>query len=399
MNIGSIKINDFLYYVGVNDRLTPRFENIWPLENGVSYNSYFIVGEKNIVLDLVKSTKYDNFMENVRNTSNRDNIDYLIINHMEPDHSSSLKLFLKNYPNIKVIGNKKTNNFIKEMYKIDLKDNFIEVKDGEELTLGDKTFTFFMTPMVHWPESMMTYEHSKHILFSQDAFGGYNTLNGGIFDDEINWDFHEYETRRYYSNIVGKFSSQVQKALKKLKDLKIQMICPVHGVVWRKNPEIIINAYNDYSSYKTEPGCIIAYGSMYGNTERMADFLGRALSEQGVKNIKIFDVSKTHPSHILADIWKYNGLLLGSCTYNNGLYEPMQTLVNILKSNKIQNHILGIFGCYGWSGGGVSTLKKFGESGKYDFIENEVEAKFAPDKDDYEKLSELAKTMAEKINN
>lgn len=399
MNNHSIKINDFLYYIGVNDRLTHLFENMWPLENGISYNSYFIASEKNIVVDLVKTTEYDNFIENLNSASGNSNIDYLIVNHMEPDHSSSLKTFLSNYPEIKVIGNKKTNDMIKNMYKIDLKDKFIEVKDGETLELGDKKFTFFMTPMVHWPESMMTYENSECILFSQDCFGGFHTLDGGIFDDEINFDFHEYDTRRYYSNIVGKYSMQAQRALKKLENLKINMICPLHGIVWRKNPEFIVKTYIDYATYKTEPGCIIAFGSMYGNTQKMAEFLGKCLSEFGVKNIKIFDVSKTHASHILADIWKYKGLLLGAPAYNNDLFEPMETLVNILKGNKIQNHVLGVFGTYGWSGGGVKTLKEFAESGKYDFIENTVEANFSPSEEQYQELKNLAKEMAEKINN
>lgn len=398
MKEDNVIIQDGLYYIGVNDRKTPLFENMWPLENGVSYNSYLLSGEKNIILDLVLGSEFEKFLAKIKQALGDAKIDYVIVNHMEPDHSGSIPLFLKAFSDVKFIGNKKTFEFMNELYQLNDEEKFIVVKDGQTLTLGDRKLTFYTTPMVHWPESMVTYEEKTKTLFSQDIFGGFGSLDGSIFDDEVNWDFHEFDTRRYYTNIVGKFSSQVQVALKKLSSLEIKTICPVHGVVWRKNPEKIVELYDKLSKYETQEGCVIAYGSMYGSTEEMAESLARYLSEEGVKNIKVYDVSKTHISYILTDIWKYKGLFLGSCTYNNGLYPPMNSLFDVLVSNKLKNHIYGVFGSYGWSGGGVSKLEKLPEQGgSYEFIGGSTEARFSAKSEDFKNLKSLAKKMAEAI--
>ncbi len=396
MNTLSVKVTEDIYYIGVNDRETYLFENMWPLDNGVTYNSYIIKDEKNVLLDTVKINKVDSFVEKMDEALSGEKLDYLVIHHMEPDHSSSLKNIISLYPDVTLVVNKKTREMLKEFYGIE-DMNMLEVKEGDELCLGKRTLKFIMTPMVHWPESMISYETYDKILFSQDAFGGFGALNGPIFDDEINWKYYESETRRYYSNIIGKHSKQVQGVLKKLEALEIKMICPVHGPVWRTNPAKIIEEYRKWSNYETEEGVVIVYGSMYGNTATMAETVARYLAEEGIKNIKIYDASKTHHSYIVNDIWKYKGLILASCAYNNGLFPPMATLVKVIEMNNIKNHILGICGSYSWSGGGVKTLKQFAECSDYDVIEHTVEAKCSPKKEDLESLAIIAKEMAKRL--
>lgn len=396
MNTLSVKVTDDIYYIGVNDRETHLFENMWPLDNGVTYNSYMIVDEKTVLLDTVKLTKVDSFMNKMNEVLQGRKLDYLVIHHMEPDHSSSVTTILGHYPEVTLIVNKKTKELLRDFYGIE-DANMIEVKEGDQISLGKRTLTFYMTPMVHWPESMVSYESVDQILFSQDAFGGFGALNGPIFDDEINWRFYESETRRYYSNIVGKHSKQVQGVLKKLSALEIKMVCPVHGPVWRTNPAKIIEEYRKWANYETEEGVVIVYGSMYGNTAIMAEAVARQLAEEGIKNIKMFDVSKTHASYIISAIWKYKGLILGSCSYNNGLFPPMANLVNLIQMNNIQNHTLGVFGSYSWSGGGLKNLKIFADASSYDTIDTVVEAKCTPKQDDLENMILMAKEMAKKL--
>ncbi|MFY9403251.1 MAG: FprA family A-type flavoprotein [Defluviitoga tunisiensis] len=394
----SVKITDDIYYVGVNDRDTALFENLWPLDKGVSYNSYLILDEKTALIDTVKESKISEFFDKIRHLLNGRALDYLIINHMEPDHSGSIPELLQEFPGIKIVGNKTTFQFIKDLYKVE--DNFQEIKDGSVLNLGKHTLKFYLTPMVHWPETMMTYDEKDKILFSGDAFGGFGTLDGGIFDDEVRIDFFEDEIRRYFSNIIGKYTKMVQRALNKLKDanIDIDIIAATHGPVWRKDPKRIIDLYDKWSRCETEKGVVIAYGSMYGNTEEMAEYVARRLAEEGIKEIKIMSVSKTHISYIINEIWKYKGVILGSCTYNQGLFPYMESLVQWLAHNDIKNHVLGIFGTYGWSGGGVSTLVKYNEQMKWSLVYEPVEAKLSAKSEDFKKLDELAKAMAREIN-
>lgn len=316
---------------------------------------------------------------------------------MEPDHSGCYKTVLDLYPNLTFVANKKARAMIKDYLEID-PENFLEVKDGDVLDLGKRKLTFVNTPMVHWPESMVSYESTDKILFSQDIFGGFGALNGTIFDDEMNFEFFESEIRRYYSNIVGKYSKQAARALQKVKSLEIDIICPVHGLVWRANPDKIVDYYIKLANQENEEGVVIAYGSMYGNTEQMADQLARFLAEEGIKNVKVHDVSKTHASYILSDIWKYKGFILGSCTYNNSVYPNMNQLMYTLKMNKLTNHSLGIFGSYGWSGGAVKELTQFAsEGGNFEVMPTIVETKGTMKEDDIEALRQLAKEMAASI--
>ena len=397
MNTLSVKINDFLYYIGVNDRQTQLFENQWPLERGVSYNSYVIKSTKTALLDTVKITKVDDFVTKLKEVLEGRDLDYLVIHHMEPDHSGAIETIIDLYPNVKLVGNKKTFELLENIYAV--KDNLVLVDDFDTLDLGEVSLKFVKTPMVHWPESMVSYEEKSGILFSQDAFGGFGALDGTIFDDEINWDLYKSETRRYYSNIVGKFSKQVQAALKKLEGFKINMVCPVHGPVWRENPNKIIECYDKWSKQETQDGAVIVYGTMYGNTEMMAEAIARRLAERGVKNIKMFDVSKTHKSYILNEIWEYKALILGSCTYNNDLFPLMSDLVNVLKMNKLQNRVVAVFGSYSWSGGALKALKEFRDASAMDIVETTVETKSAPSKDDYMMLRQIADEVADKLEN
>jgi len=389
---GFVPITENIFYVGVNDRETQLFENLWPLPKGVTYNSYIIKDKKNVLVDTVKVSKMALFLQKIRNLLNGEQIDYLVINHMEPDHSGAIVEIMNEFPNIKIVGNKKTFDFLKGLFGIE--NNLYEVNDGDTIDLGKHTLHFYMTPMVHWPETMMTYEPENKILFSGDAFGGFGSLDGGVFDDEVNIDYFENEIRRYYSNIVGKFSPMVQRALKKLSGLDINIVAATHGPVWRTNPNRIISSYDKWSKQETEPGVVIAYGSMYGNTEKMADYIARKIAERGIRNVRVINTSNVHASFIINEIWKYNGILLGSCTYNNGLFPAMESLLIHLTHKGLKDRVFGVFGTYGWSGGGVKTMNKYIENNKWNKVCESVETKLSAQGEDFKRLDTLADSMA-----
>lgn len=340
-----IEIANKVYYVGVNDRNKSLFEGLWPLPYGVSYNSYLIDDEKVCLIDTVEVDFFVQFIEKLREVLGDRQIDYLVINHMEPDHSGSLALLRKYYPNIQVIGNKKTFDMMSGFYGI--KDNTIEVKNGEELNLGNHTLQFYMTPMVHWPETMMTHcKGEVSYLFTGDAFGCFGALNGGLIDKDIDTDWCWLEMVRYYSNIVGKYGTPVQNALKKLAGIHFDYICSTHGPVWHQYVDKVVALYDRMSKYETDPGLVICYGTMYGNTERMAEQIARSASLAGVKNIRLYNVSKTHHSYILQDIFRFRGLIVGAPTYNAGLYHEMDVLLQEVANRDIKNHLIGCFGSY-----------------------------------------------------
>jgi len=356
-----IEIANKVYYVGVNDRNKALFEGLWPLPYGVSYNSYLIDDEKVCLIDTVEVDFFVQFIEKLREVLGDRQIDYLVINHMEPDHSGSLALLKKYYPNIQVIGNKKTFDMMSGFYGI--KDNTIEVKNGEELSLGAHTLQFFMTPMVHWPETMMTLcKGEVSHLFTGDAFGCFGALNGGFIDQEIDTDWCWLEMVRYYSNIVGKYGTPVQNALKKLAGIHIDYICSTHGPVWHKYVDKVIGLYDRMSKYETDPGLVICYGTMYGNTERMAEQIARAASLAGVKDIRLYNVSKTHHSYILQDIFRFRGLIVGAPTYNAGLYHEMDVLLQEVANRDIKNHYIGWFGSYSWTSKAVAAIGEWNEN-------------------------------------
>ncbi len=393
----AVNITEKVYWIGVNDRETHLFENVWPLDNGVSYNSYIIADEKTVLIDTVKEMKHDEYIEKIKGVLGEKELDYLIINHMEPDHSGCIKAIANEYPEIKIVGNKKTFEFLEAFYgKF---DNLYEVKDGDELNIGARNLKFYFTPMVHWPETMMTYDMQDKIMFTGDAFGSFGTLDGGIFDDELNLEFYESEMRRYYSNIVGKFGMMVQRAMKKVSTADIQVLAATHGPVWRKNLDYILSRYDMWSRYEAEEkdGIAVIYGSMYGNTRRMADVVARSISEEGIKNVKVYDASKTHLSYIINEVFRCKGIVMGSCAYNAGMYHPMEVITNKLKQTGVKDRYFAAFGTYAWSGGGVSNLNKFAEALKWEIVADSVEAKCSPSPEDMEKCVEIGKKMAEKI--
>lgn len=395
--IKTVNITENIYYIGVNDRETQLFENLWPLENGVAYNSYIINDEKVAILDTVKNTKMYDFLDNIFNIIGDKKIDYLIVNHMEPDHSGSIKALKQRYPDLTIVGNKKTIDILEAFYGEF--DNYLIIDDGDGLDLGKHKLKFYMTPMVHWPETMVTYEETESVLFSMDAFGGFGALDGGIFDDEINIEFYLEDIRRYYANIVGRYGPMVQKAIKKLTDAKLNLkiIAPTHGPVWRQDPGYIINLYDKWSKCEAEEGVVIVYGSMYGNTQKMADFIARKLSDQGIKNIRIYDSSKTHVSYIIRDLWRFKGVILGSCAYNTGLFPTMETVIHKIENSQLKNRYLGIFGTCTWSGGGVVNLDRFAERVKWERVGTSVEAQSSPKGKDYELCEQMANEMAQKL--
>jgi flavorubredoxin len=388
-------ITEKIHWIGVNDRETTLFENYWPLDKGVSYNSYLINDDKIAVVDTVKFNKTDLFLTKIKEIIGDKDVDYLIVNHMEPDHSSSMQALINAYPNIKIVGNKKTFPMIEGFY--DITENFLEVGEGDELDLGHHKLKFFITSMIHWPETMMTYDQTDQVLFSMDAFGGFGALDGGIFDDEVKIEDYEDEIRRYYSNIVAKYSPIVQKALGRLKDLPIKMVCSTHGPIWRNDPGKIIDYYDRWSRYEAEEGVVIVYGTMYGNTAKMADYLARVLYENGIKKVTVFDASKTHVSYIISEIWRYKGLIIGSCAYNTQMFPSVETVANKIEHIGLKNRYLGIFGNKAWSGGGVKNLVPWSERIKWETVGEPVEATYTPKDEQYAKLNALAKEMAEKV--
>ena len=396
-NLRIVKMNDHLHYIGVNDRYTHLFEAMWPLPDGISYNSYlFDDGSKTCLLDCVRIDSVREFMDNISEVLDGRTLDYVVVNHMEPDHTSSLKSVVERFPDIKIITNKKAVKMMNNFYNIG-DDRVVLVEDGETVEIGERKLTFYTTPMVHWPESMVCFEEETGILFSQDAFGGFGTLDGAIFDDQLDWDVYREETIRYYTNIVGKYSVQVIRALKKLEGLDIKMICPDHGPVWRENIGRIVGLYSDLSEQKTEDGVLIVYGSMYGNSEFVAESIARALAEEGVRNIRIRDISKTHLSYLISETWNYKGIILGCPTYNVGLFPPMENLVEVLKKQKMKNHILGTFTNYTWGGGAEKKFAEFAESVKWDVLPTTVDVMGLPGDEDFEKCRQMAKEMAEAL--
>ena len=391
-----IEIKNKVYYVGVNDRNKSLFEGLWPLPNGVSYNSYLIDDDTVVLVDTVEVDFFTQFIENIKEVIGERPIDYLVVNHMEPDHSGSIALLQKYYPDIKIIGNKKTFGMLEGFYG--LTENLVEVKNGDFIETGSHTLNFVLTPMVHWPETMVTLETTDNILFSGDAFGCFGALNGGIIDEEINCDTFWLEMVRYYSNIVGKYGVPVQNALKKLAGVQIDYICATHGPVWHQYISKVIDMYDRMSRYETEEGLVICYGTMYGNTERMAEQIARAASQAGIKNIVMYNVSKTHHSYIIRDVFRYKGLIVGAPTYNAGLYHEMDVLLNELANKDIKNHLIGWFGSHCWASKAVAEIQKLNDERlKFEPVGTPVDMKQSLTAETKEQCAALGKAMAMKL--
>ncbi len=384
-----------IHYIGVNDRQKNLFENMWPLPYGVSYNSYIIDDEKIALIDTVDVNFFESYLCKIKRIIGNRAIDYLIINHMEPDHSGCISLLKKFYPDITIIGNKQTLSMVEGYYGIT--DNQQMIKDGDTLELGKHKLTFYLTPMVHWPETMMTFEETEGVLFSGDGFGCFGTLDGGFMDTDINTDKYWDEMVRYYSNIVGKYGSPVQKALQKLANLPMKAICSTHGPVWTENIGKVIGIYDKLSRYEGEDGVVIIYGSMYGHTEELAETIACELSALGVKNIVMHNVSKSHASYIIADVFRYKGIIIGSPTYNGQLYPEVQSMVNNILHRDIKNRYLGFFGAFTWAGTAVRLLSDFAGKCNFEVVGEPVEIKQAMKDNTYGQCETLARNMADKL--
>ena len=362
-----------IYYVGVNDRQKALFENLWPLPGGVSYNSYLIVDDKTVLVDTVDICYSDLFFKRVAKLLNGRKLDYLVVDHMEPDHAGSIRLLRQIYPDVKIIGNKQTFGMLAGYHGIT--DGLHEVKEGDKLDLGHHKLSFYMAPMVHWPEVMVTYEETEKVLFSADAFGTFGTLDGGVLDTDMDTDRFHSEMVRYYSNIVGKYGGPVQRALKKLSALEIRTICSTHGPVWTEQSGRVISLYDRLSRYEGLDGVTIVYGSMYGHTEQMAEDIATALSDGGVRHIAMHNVSKSHGSYILRDVFNYRGLIVGCPTYSGQLYPEVEMVLSEIKLREVKDRLFSYFGSFTWAGAAVKHLAAYAEAMKWEVVGTPVEQK------------------------
>lgn len=349
---------DDIYWIGASDRIVARFENMFPLSDGIAYNSYLILDEKTAVIDTVDNAVGEVFLENIEYLLQGRTLDYLIVNHMEPDHCANIRNVVLRYPDVKIVGNAKTFKFLEQFYDGISSDSYLLIKDKDVLNLGSRQLSFHLAPMVHWPEVMVTYEEKNNVLFSSDAFGNFGALNGNIFSDEVEFNVNEF--RRYYSNVIARFGSNVQALLKKIHALNPKIIAPLHGVVHVGSAvSSVLNLYHLWSSYQSEcSGVVIAYASMYGNTAEACQKLATYLAMRGVKDIQIFDVSHTHPSYIIEKVFKYSHLVVATPNYNTRLYFPMESFLSELAFLNIQNRKMCFITNMTWGGTALAQAKE-----------------------------------------
>ena len=365
------KISDRIFYVGVNDDDKVLFEGLWPLPVGVSYNSYIVADEKVALIDTVECGFEEEFLANIDEAIGDRQIDYLVVNHMEPDHSSLVSLILERYPSISIVANAKTLPMLAGYYCVPAEK--VKVMDeGESLSLGSCSLSFHMIPMVHWPETMVTWLEEEGTLFSGDAFGTFGSIDDDVVDNEDTFEQFRDEMMRYYSNIVGKYGTPVQSALKKLAGLNVQRICSTHGPVWEKNVADVVALYDRMSRYETERGVCIVYGSMYGNTAAAADALAMELEALGVP-YAIHDLAGNNAGELgvsgaLRDVFKYDTIVVGSPTYNNGIYPPVETFMKALQSRLIKNRRFYAFGSYTWAGASVRLLNEIAAAQNFEIL-------------------------------
>jgi flavorubredoxin len=359
----AIEIKPGIYWIGVNDRTTDLFEGLWPItEAGVSYNSYLVLDEKKALIDLVKDAQEGSFMAQILDLTDPTELDYIVINHMEPDHTGSLKVLYNLAPNATLLCSPKAKGMLESYYGI--RDRVQVVQDGEELSLGAKKLQFYSVPFVHWPETMVTFEPTQRVLFSCDAFGGYGALRGAIFDDQcLDMDYYIHESLRYYVNIVARFSGPTLKAIDKLGGLTLDVIAPSHGLVWRADPGRIVALYQEWAKLATspgQPGVTLIYGSMYGNTEEVMNAVAAGVSRVGLP-LAIYDAARVHASFVMPHAWTHNGVLVGAPTYEVSLFPPVAQMMQALAHKRIMHKKAAYFGSYGWSGGAWRELQSITE--------------------------------------
>lgn len=394
------KVTNDLYWVGGSDRRLELFENLFPIPRGVSYNSYLLLDEKTVLFDTVDNSIRRQFLDNITALLNGRALDYLVVNHMEPDHCSMIADLMLRYPDMQIIGNAKTFPMIRQFYALNLDSKTIAVKEGDTFSSGTHTFRFLMAPMVHWPEVMLTYDETDKVLFSADAFGTFGALNGAIFNDEIDFDRDWLDdARRYYTNIVGKYGMQVQNVLKKASALDIRFICPLHGPIWRNNLAYLLEKYDIWSSYRPEvKGVMIAYASMYGNTENLANVLACKLADAGITNLTIHDVSRSDVSELIADSFKYSHIVLASPTYNGGVYPAMSNLLEDMNALGIKNRTVAVLGNGTWAPTSAKLMEaRLAEMKGMTLLTENFAVKSALQDDQLEDLDELCAKITETL--
>lgn len=393
-----------IHWVGGSDRRLHRFENMFPLQWGVAYNSYMIMDEKTALLDTVDSSISGLFIDNVTHVLNGRDLDYVIVNHMEPDHCANIEAIIRRYPKVKFVGNVKTFQFFEQFYDFDAKANYFPVKDKDEISLGKHTLRFYTAPMVHWPEVMMCLETTQHVLFSADAFGTFGAHNGTLYADQIDYRRnHLDEARRYYANIVGKFGTPVQGIMRKLSNEVIEVICPLHGPIYRGGDELalILDKYEKWASYEPEiKSALLLYGTMYNNTERVVDVLATKLGERGVKDMRVYDVSEFDISYLVADAWKYSHIVIATPTYNTKVFHLVQNLVDDLASLNLSNRKFSLIVNSSWGGSALESLKEtLGKMKNVEIIGEPLCIKSSLKESDMDSVNALADAISDSILN
>ena len=390
------KINDDIYYLGASDRRIELFENVYPVSQGMSYNSYLITDEKTCLMDSVDESIRGQFLENLQYALNGRNLDYMVVQHMEPDHCSIVPELFRMYPDMKLVASLQAFKMMENFYSLQTEERRLVVKEGDTLKLGKHTLKFIAAPMVHWPEVLMTYDVTDKILFSADAFGSFGAMSGNIFADEIDWDkdFKD-EARRYYVNIVGKYGLQTQNVLKKASTLDIQMICPLHAHIWRKDLSKIISLYDKWSKYEAEKdSVVIFYGSIYGNTQNAAEILAMQLAENGMESVEVFDTSKIHVSFLVSKAFEYKTLVFAAATYNAEIFDTVQNLITELKNHNLSNRRIGLIENGSWAPVAASKMKAQLETFKnMEVVEPVVKVVSSVTDKNVEELSVLAKEL------
>ncbi|MDD3334813.1 MAG: FprA family A-type flavoprotein [Eubacteriales bacterium] len=391
------KLTDDLLWVGGNDRRLHLFENAYPLPDGISYNAYLLLDEKTALLDTVDRAVGDEFFENLNAGLQGRELDYVIINHMEPDHCGTLARLLLRYPDVTVVSNDKVFTMIHQFFGDEASiGNAVSVAEGSTLSLGRHQLTFVMAPMVHWPEVMVTYDQTTGALFSADAFGTFGALDGCLFADEVDFNGHWLdEMRRYYTNIVGKYGGPVQTLLKKAAGLKLQMICPLHGPIWREHMDWLVEKHQLWSAYTPEDeGVLVAYASIYGHTKNAAEVLARELTLAGAKKVRLYDVSETHPSYLVAEAFRSSRWVFLSATYNAGIFPAMETLLNDLKAHGLRNRKVALVENGSWAPAAGKLMKAVLESMKdIQMVEPMVSVRSALREEQLAQLTTLAREL------
>ncbi|MBP3489149.1 MAG: FprA family A-type flavoprotein [Roseburia sp.] len=393
-------VTDDIVWVGASDRRLALFENIFPIPRGVSYNSYVLLDEKTVLLDTVDAGVAGQFFENLEQVLGDRKLDYLVVNHMEPDHCAMIGDIVRRYPEVQVIGNAKTFTMMKQFFGTDFAERAVTVKEGDTLSAGKHTLHFVMAPMVHWPEAMVTYDETDKILFSADGFGTFGALNGNIFADEVDFDRDWLDdARRYYTNIVGKYGASVQALLKKAAGLDIAVICPLHGPVWRENLGYILEKYQKWSTYEAEDqAVVIMYASMYGNTASAADALAGRLAAKGVKKIAVYDVSNTHVSELISEIFRASHLVFAAPTYNAGIYPVMENLLSDMKALAVQKKTVALMENGTWAATAAKQMReKLSELKDMTILDTQVTVKSAMAADQTAELEAFADAIVQSM--